>query len=273
MSAIEPTEPARFKARLEDVRFGPDGLIPAVIVDAETKAVLTLAYMNREALSRTLSTGETWLFSRSRQALWHKGETSGHTQAVVDLILDCDGDALVVEVVPHGPACHTGERSCFHRPLSDARIGLSGPKRRAAEPLGTARAEALSSDGDAKDGYAALGAALSRLSRRLAERRGMSPDVSYTAYLFAQGRDKILKKVAEETAEVLLAAKDGDRAALAEEAADLFYHLVVLLDEVGLAPEAVAAVLDGRAKPVQDARYRRTPAARQKVQEKKGESN
>ncbi|MBE3562434.1 MAG: phosphoribosyl-AMP cyclohydrolase [Hydrogenibacillus schlegelii] len=264
-----------------DVRFGPDGLIPAVLIDARTKDVLTLAYMNEAALKKTLETGETWLYSRSRRALWHKGATSGHRQTVVDLKLDCDGDALLVSVIPHGPACHTGAPTCFHRPLAartpDGRLAPAGGLEERAEAERTAEAKAAAEPvtaADAKaeahpatdreaptvsagalsaDGYGALGRALGALSARIEARRHASPEASYTAYLLAQGRDKILKKLAEEAAEVLLAAKDGRPEALTEEVADLLYHLAVLFAETGLSPAAVAAVLETRARPAADA--------------------
>jgi phosphoribosyl-ATP pyrophosphohydrolase/phosphoribosyl-AMP cyclohydrolase len=215
--------------KLEDVRFDERGLIPAVVQDARTREVLTLAYMNAESLRRTLDEGETWFWSRSRSALWHKGETSGHTQQVVGVRLDCDADALVVLVEPRGPACHTGARSCFHEEFQSAGRGS------VEEPGGA--------DSPAED----LGVVVRRLFGVIEERRRVLPEGSYTTYLFTEGLNKILKKVGEESAETIIAAKDGDPALLAEEMADLVYHLLVLLAERGMKLESVGEVLARRA--------------------------
>jgi phosphoribosyl-ATP pyrophosphohydrolase/phosphoribosyl-AMP cyclohydrolase len=187
------------------------GLIPAVVQDAASGEVLTLAWMNRESLARTLTSGETWFWSRSRGELWHKGATSGNTQRVVSLGADCDRDALVVRVTPRGPACHTGARSCFTAP--------------GAESLG-----------------AALDAVVDVVARRKVER----PAGSYTTYLFDAGLNKVCKKVGEEATEVIVASKDPDDDAVASEAADLLYHLTVLLAARGVGPEKVAAKLAAR---------------------------
>jgi phosphoribosyl-ATP pyrophosphohydrolase/phosphoribosyl-AMP cyclohydrolase len=190
------------------VKFDERGLVPAVVQDSETREVLMLAYMNAESLQRTLDTGQTWFWSRSRAELWHKGETSGNTQRVVDLVLDCDGDALVIRVVPAGPACHTGKTSCFHNVI---------------------QAESNSQRGDGD-----LGEVLSGLYSLIEERKQKRPEGSYTSYLFDQGLDKILKKVGEESAETMIAAKNEDRNELAKESCDLLYHLIVLLVERGV---------------------------------------
>jgi phosphoribosyl-ATP pyrophosphohydrolase/phosphoribosyl-AMP cyclohydrolase len=200
----------------EDVRFDERGLVPAVVQDARTREVLTLAYMNEESLRRTLAEGETWFWSRSRSELWHKGATSGNTQRVVEVRLDCDSDALVVLVEPRGPACHTGATSCF---VSEA---------------GGVEAN--------------VGAMLEEVYRVVSERRREMPEGSYTTYLFEQGLNKILKKVGEESAETIIAAKDGDNEALKAETADLLYHLVVLLVERGVTLEEVGQVLAHRRK-------------------------
>jgi phosphoribosyl-ATP pyrophosphohydrolase/phosphoribosyl-AMP cyclohydrolase len=200
----------------EDVRFDERGLVPAVVQDAHTREVLTLAYMNEESLRRTLEEGETWFWSRSRSELWHKGATSGNTQRVVEVRLDCDSDALVVLVEPRGPACHTGATSCF---------GVE------AEGVGVN-----------------LGAMLEEVYRVVSERRRELPEGSYTTYLFEKGLNKILKKVGEESAETIIAAKDGDLEALKAETADLLYHLVVMLVERGLSLEDVGRVLAHRRK-------------------------
>ena len=202
--------------RVEDVRFDERGLVPAVVQDARTREVLTLAYMNAESLARTLAEGETWFWSRSRAKLWHKGATSGNTQRVVSVRLDCDSDALVVLVEPRGPACHTGARSCFK------------------------------DEGEGEPGEG-IGPVLERLYAVIEGRRREMPADSYTTYLFEKGLNKILKKVGEESAETIIAAKDGDAAALTSETADLVYHLLVMLVERGVKLEAVGAELASRA--------------------------
>jgi len=178
-----------------DLKFGPDGLVPAIVRDARNGAVLTLAYMNEESLRKTEESGETWFWSRSRGELWHKGATSGNTQRVVHIAADCYRDALVVSVVPAGPACHTGAVSCF-----------------ADIPPKT----------------------LDRLINILRDRYEKRPEGSYTAYLFNQGRDKILKKIGEEATEVVIAAKGQGRDRIVSEMADLLYHLSGLLVDEGL---------------------------------------
>jgi phosphoribosyl-ATP pyrophosphohydrolase/phosphoribosyl-AMP cyclohydrolase len=201
--------------RPEDVRFDERGLVPAVVQDARTRQVLTLAYMNEESLRRTLAEGETWFWSRSRSELWHKGATSGNTQRVVEVRLDCDSDALVVLVEPRGPACHTGAVSCFAGAADDEKA-------------------------------AGIGDVLEELYAVVQARRREMPAGSYTTYLFEKGLNKILKKVGEEAAETIIAAKDGDRGALTAETADLVYHLLVLMVERGLTLEALASELARR---------------------------
>ncbi|CCQ98009.1 phosphoribosyl-AMP cyclohydrolase; phosphoribosyl-ATP pyrophosphohydrolase [[Clostridium] ultunense Esp] len=204
---------------LERIKWDEQGLIPAVVTDAVTKEVLTLAYMNRRSLEKTIETGETWFYSRSRRSLWHKGETSGNLQKVVSISLDCDGDALLVKVRPAGPACHTGEWSCFHQALW----------------------------GDEPEEK--LPGVLAQLERTVAEREKERPEGSYTTYLFEKGLDKILKKVGEETSEVIIAAKNRSPEELRYEVSDLLYHLFVLLREQGLPFEKVLEELKGRMKP------------------------
>ena len=196
------------KMTIDNVKFDERGLVSAVVQDAHTRGVLMLAYMNAESLNRTLETGETWFWSRSRAQLWHKGETSGNTQRVVNVLLDCDGDALVVRVDPAGPACHTGQTSCFHNAIHAA--------------------------GEAQQVTEDLGDVLSALYALIEERKRERPQGSYTTYLFDQGLDKILKKVGEESSETIIAAKNEDRGALAKESCDLLYHLIVLLVERGV---------------------------------------
>jgi len=207
------------KIAIADIKFDERGLVPVIVSDASTRQVLTLAYMNRESLQRTLDTSETWFWSRSRSCLWHKGETSGHTQRVVDVSVDCDLDAIRILVVPAGPACHTGAQSCFHNELQDA-------------PTSNVSAD--------------LGVVLGDLFALVEGRKLQRPAGSYTTYLFDQGLDKILKKIGEESAETIIAAKNEDPTALIGEASDLLYHLVVLLVERGLTLEQVGDELTAR---------------------------
>ena len=200
------------KTTIDQVKFDERGLVPAVIQDSVTRRVLMLGYMNEQSLRRTMETNETWFWSRSRAELWHKGETSGNTQRVVDMFLDCDGDAIVVSVEPAGPACHTGETSCFHN---------------------------LMKGSGSRPGASDLGEVLSRLYRLVQERQSERPQGSYTTYLFEQGLDKILKKVGEESSETIIAAKNGDRDALTRECCDLLYHLIVLLVDRGVELDAL----------------------------------
>jgi phosphoribosyl-AMP cyclohydrolase / phosphoribosyl-ATP pyrophosphohydrolase len=194
---------------LARAKFNSDGLIPAIIQDGRTREVLTVAYMNQEALRLTMERGETYLWSRNRQALWHKGETSGNSQKVVNIHLDCDDDAVLVQVEPRGPACHKGSYSCF-----------------GVEP---------GIEGVLNDLYAVI-------ERRKEER----PEGSYTTYLFNSGIDKILKKVGEEATETIVAAKNPDSPRLVSETADLIYHLLVLLVERGIDLEDVSRELKER---------------------------
>ena len=199
----------------KNVRFDPDGLVPAVVQDARTREVLTLAYMNEESLVRTLETGQTWFWSRSRNELWHKGATSGNTQQVVSLTTDCDNDAIVVLVNPAGPACHTGARSCF----------------------------AMELEGEQAGGL------LHELYDLIKSRQEERPEGSYTTYLFDKGLDKILKKVGEEAAETIIAAKNDDPKQLVAETADLLYHLLVMLVARDIKLDDVRDELAQRRKP------------------------
>ena len=240
--------------RPEDVRFDERGLVPAVVQDASTREVLTLAYMNVESLRRTLAEGETWLWSRSRAALWHKGETSGHTQRVVEVRLDCDSDALIVLVEPRGPACHTGARTCFQNELGETRPRESPASDKAGDDAASVIKAALVSDG--ADGVFEeeselgedFGAVVEKLFAVVESRRRERPENSYTTYLFEQGLNKILKKVGEESAETIIAAKDEDEEALTSEMSDLVYHLVVLMVERGVMPGALGRELARRGR-------------------------
>jgi phosphoribosyl-ATP pyrophosphohydrolase/phosphoribosyl-AMP cyclohydrolase len=212
------------KIAIADIKFDERGLVPAIVQDANTRQVLTLAYMNAESLQRTLDTSESWFWSRSRSSLWHKGETSGRTQRVVDVSVDCDSDAIRILVVPKGPACHTGAQSCFHNELQGAPVP------------------------DKQPGETDLGLVLSDLFALVQSRKHDRPAGSYTTYLFDRGLDKILKKIGEESAETIIAAKNEDPRALVGEASDLLYHLMVLLVERGLTLEQVGAELAARRK-------------------------
>ncbi|WKA55947.1 bifunctional phosphoribosyl-AMP cyclohydrolase/phosphoribosyl-ATP diphosphatase HisIE [Planococcus shixiaomingii] len=200
---------------MTDVKFDKDGLIPVIIQDAATKEVLTLAYANEEALQKTIETNETWLYSRSRNELWNKGATSGNTQQVTAVRLDCDGDSLIYEVIPNGPACHTGEKSCFHKTIH-----------------GTANESAADM--------------FKQLTSLIEDREQEMPEGAYTTYLFTEGVDKICKKVGEEAAEVIIAAKNRDAQELSMETADLFYHVLVLLQEQKVSLDQVVEVLKER---------------------------
>ena len=199
---------------LNELKFDAHGLIPAVVQDFRTRQVLTLAYMNRESLEITLREKRTCFYSRSRQTLWRKGETSGNVQHVVRISADCDGDALVVEVLPDGPACHTGADTCFFRLL-----------------YGDAAEAPFSLDG---------------LYRLLLSRKTERPAGSYTTYLFDKGREKILKKVGEECTEVVIGAMKGSREETVFEVSDLAYHVLVLMAEMGITPEDIRAELASR---------------------------
>jgi len=204
---------------VDELKFDEKGLIPAIVQDAVTKEVLTLAYMNKESLEKSLATGETWFFSRSRSELWHKGATSGNTQAITEIKFDCDKDALVVFVKPNGPACHNGTVSCF--------------------------AEGLYQNKEAVEEIADY-QILRDLEAVIQEREINRPEGAYTTYLFEKGVDKILKKVGEEAAEVIIAAKNRDTEELKWEASDLLYHLFVLLREQGLPFAEILKVLENR---------------------------
>ena len=198
----------------EELKFDEKGLIPAIVVDAESKKVLTLAYMNRESLEISIREGRTCFFSRSRQQLWRKGETSGNVQHIVSITADCDCDALTVEVLKDGPACHLGSDSCFSNPLWHSEL---------PEPF-----------------------SLEGLMTLLQGRKTEKKEGSYTTYLFEKGIDKILKKVGEETTEVIVAGKGGDKRETIYEIADLTYHVMVLMIEMGISLEDIRKELASR---------------------------
>lgn len=179
------------------ITYDENGLIPAIVQDETTGNVLMLAYMNKEALEKTLATKETWFYSRSREELWHKGATSGNLQTVSSVTLDCDQDALLVTVHPEGPACHTGKTSCFHHPIMEQ----------------TAKRDVIHT-----------------IIETIEERKQHPVEGAYTSYLFREGIDKVLKKVGEETSEVIIGAKNQDKEEIIWEISDLIYHTLVLMN-------------------------------------------
>lgn len=200
--------------KIDELKFDEKGLIPAIVVDAQTKDVLTLAYMNKESLGITLEKKKTCFWSRSRGELWLKGETSGNYQHVVSITADCDKDALVIKVEKDGPACHTGSESCFFNPLYIY---------------------------EEKHEFSLRG-----LYELLLQRKAEMPQGSYTTYLFEKGLDKILKKIGEESTEVIIAGKAQDKAETIYEIADLAYHVMVLMVQAGITVDEVEKELASR---------------------------
>jgi phosphoribosyl-ATP pyrophosphohydrolase/phosphoribosyl-AMP cyclohydrolase len=216
LSASEPNS-LHQAIPVDEIRYDDQGLVPAIVQDYLDGTVLMMAWMNRESLQRTLETGETWFWSRSRSELWHKGATSGHLQKVRSLRYDCDSDALLVTVEQIGDiACHTGERSCFHQVDSTK-----------APPPGDT---------------------LSQVFEVICDRRDHPTETSYTCKLFAEGDNKILKKIGEEAVEVVMACKDDDKDAIASEVADLLYHALVALAHHNVDLKAVYRKLQERRK-------------------------
>lgn len=201
----------------ETINWDADGLVPGIIQDARTGDVRMLAYLSAESLRLTVETGLVHFYSRSRRQIWQKGETSGNVLRLVEARVDCDGDTVLLRVIPVGPTCHTGEENCFYAP-----------------PIATGETAPVGAD------------VIRRLDDVMARRQADLPDGSYTTYLFQQGIDKIGKKIGEEAAEVIIAAKNGDPAPLANEAGDLIYHLLVMLRACDVPLDDVLAVLDER---------------------------
>ena len=216
---------------LSAVRFGPDGLVPVVAQESRSGDVLMVAYADREALERTLSTGFAHYYSRSRRTLWRKGETSGHEQRVAEVRLDCDGDTVLFRVEQTGPACHTGARTCFSR-----RVG------------GQAGQQGSGAAGRLMDGEDPGGHLLSRLAATIAARAAERPQGSYTVQLLDRGIPKVSQKVGEEAIELVVAANAEDEARVAAESADLVYHLLVLLQARGVTLDAVLRQLEQRTR-------------------------
>ncbi len=207
-------------SKMDELGWDRDGRIPVVVQDAGTGEVLMLAYMSRESLVQTSQTGQSVFYSRSRQSLWHKGETSGNTQDVVSLAADCDRDALVLRVRPRGPACHTGARSCFFEPVE----GFPGDT------------------GDS------IGLILGELEQLIESRKTRRPEGSYTAKLFDRGLKHILQKVGEEAAETVIAGMGGNHDEMVRESSDLLFHLLVALREMGISLPEIARELRSRRK-------------------------
>lgn len=215
---------------IDKVKFDANGLVPAIIQDEASAAVLMLAYMNAESLTKTLETGVTWFYSRSRKALWQKGETSGHVQTVQEMYYDCDADTILVKVKQTGVACHEGTFSCFSRRLdaeAEQAAKLVDPDKVYKEPLA---------------------GVLYELYNVINDRKHNPKEGSYTNYLFEKGQDKILKKVGEEAAETIIASKNNDKAEILYEMADLWYHCLVLLANHNITPSELFEELKKRRK-------------------------
>lgn len=216
---------------IENLKFNEQGLIPAIIQQAETGTVLMLAYMNQESVTKTVATGVTWFYSRSRKTLWQKGETSGHVQKVQAMYYDCDADTLLVTVEQTGVACHEGTLSCFSRKLGEIEI----------------QDEKKLVDTNKVYGQSVSGV-LHELYHVINDRKRNPKEGSYTTYLFEKGQDKILKKVGEEAAETIIASKNNDKQELISEMSDLWYHCLVLLANHDVSPSELLAELQKRRK-------------------------
>ncbi len=206
---------------LDKIKFDEKGLVPAVIQDAVSGTVLMLGYMNRESLEKTIETGKTWFYSRSRQKLWNKGETSGHFQTVIKALYDCDEDTLLFKVKQEGVACHTGNYSCFYRQMAESQVSASLENKAAI---------------------------LQEVYEVIAQRKKMKPEDSYVAKKMSEGIDRILKKVGEEAGEVIIAAKNADMDELGWEMADLIFHLWLVLGFYDASPEIIYDKLIERRK-------------------------
>jgi len=204
---------------IQNLKFDEKGLIPVIVQDITSGKVLTLAYMNEESLRKSLETKETWFYSRSRQALWHKGETSGNTQRIVDIIADCDGDALLIKVEQKGVACHTGRYSCFFQSLLEGEISEENKS-----------------------------AILSEVYQVIMDRKRTMPENSYVAKKIKEGLDRILKKIGEEAGELIIAAKNGSAEEIGWEMADLLFHMWLVLGYFDLSPDIVYDKLMERRK-------------------------
>lgn len=219
-----------------DFKYNQQGLMPAIVQDYQTKDVLMVAYVNQETLKLSLEKGETVFYSRSRQEIWHKGETSGNTQEIKEIYYDCDQDTILFMVDPAGPACHTGETSCFYRKIAEE------TDAKAAEMTGLEeQAQNIEAEFETEK-------VVDFLYDLILSRKEEMPEGSYTTYLFEEGIDKILKKVGEESAEVIIASKNEPDEELVYESADLVYHMLVLLAERSITPDQIRAELKKRHK-------------------------
>ncbi len=207
------------KSILDGLKFDSNGLIPAIIKDKTSGEVLMMAYMNRESLEKTLDTGYTWFYSRSRKELWNKGATSGSKQKVLDVSYDCDGDCLLIHVEQRGSACHTGQKSCFHNKITATEKEVSRER---------------------------LGETLNAVYKVILDRQQKRPEKSYTTYLFNEGQDKILKKIGEEAAEIIIASKNNNKEEIIYECGDFIYHMLVLLAYHELTVDDLASELNKR---------------------------
>ena len=207
------------KSILDGLKFDDNGLIPAIIRDNASGEVLMMAYMNRGSLEKTLDTGYTWFYSRSRKEFWNKGATSGNVQKVLDIAYDCDGDCLLIHVEQTGVACHTGEKTCFYNKIMSTEKA-TGPEN--------------------------LGETLDAIYKVIRDRQEKRPEKSYTTYLFNEGQDKILKKIGEEAAEIIIASKSDNKEEIVYECGDFVYHMLVLLANHGLKIEDLARELNKR---------------------------
>jgi phosphoribosyl-ATP pyrophosphohydrolase/phosphoribosyl-AMP cyclohydrolase len=219
-----------------DFKYNQQGLMPAIVQDYQTKDVLMVAYVNQETLKLSLEKGETVFFSRSRQEIWHKGETSGNTQEIKEIYYDCDQDTILFMVDPAGPACHTGKNSCFYRKIAEE------TDAKAAEMM-EMQQQAQNIEADFETGKV-----VDFLYDLILSRKEEMPEGSYTTYLFEEGIDKILKKVGEESAEVIIASKNEPDQELIYESADLVYHMLVLLAARGIKPDQIREELKKRHK-------------------------
>lgn len=218
---------------LSKLKFDAKGLIPTIIQDIKTEAVLMLAYMNKDSLEKTVETGYTWFWSRSRQELWNKGASSGNTQKVMSIYYDCDGDTLLIKVEQKGVACHEGNYSCFSYPLWNSAIGKNLPVKTDIQ----------------------LPSVLSELYAVIQDKKVHGGEKSYTKYLFMSGQDKILKKVGEEAAETIIASKNNSNQEVIYEMSDLWYHCLVLLAYHDITPGEMLSELGGRRNKENNSKY------------------
>jgi len=242
------------KEIFEEIKFNEQGLVPAILQDVDSREVLMLAYMNSESLQKTIDTGKACFWSRSRQELWLKGETTGNFQEVKEIRIDCDTDTLLILVKPVGPACHTGEKSCFYRKLSDGKIekvvGLREKEELGTSDKSTNINSQIDTEGlvDINDYQLNKAVFLFKLYNVIAGRKKNPVEGSYTNYLFDKGVDKICKKVGEEAAEVIIGAKNGSKDEMVYEIGDLIYHLMVLMNLYEIPLTDILEELESRSK-------------------------